>query len=123
MATEGYGDEWGGGSADMLTSPMRGSRRFSDERSAGGGGYSRGAQRYSIDRSPPGPYDSPPHAYDDPYASPPYTRSPGSYGGGDYGDSGSEPDEYSQTLYSLVGDDLVDPSNMTSREREVGVIV
>lgn len=52
-------------------------------------------------RSPPaGPYDSPPP---DPYASPP---------------DDSSDDEFSETLYSMVGDELMDP-NVSAAEKEV----
>lgn len=49
---------------------------------------------------PPGPYDSPPP---DPYASPP---------------DDSSDDEFSETLYSMVGDELMDP-NVSAAEKEV----
>lgn len=53
------------------------------------------------DKPAPGPYDSP---GPDPYASPP--------------DESSE-DEFAETLYSLVGDELMDP-NVSAADKEVG---
>jgi len=67
-----------------------------NDRYDGYSGYGEGG------RDPPGPYDSP---APDPYASPP--------------DDSSE-DEFSETLYSLVGDELMDPS-VSAAEKEVSL--
>ena len=94
---DGYDDRWGEGNR---RSPS-GQRQ---KRGYGGDDQYGDFQGYGDDgRSSPGAgrYDSPP----DPYASPP---------------EDSSEDEFAETLYSLVGDELMDP-NVSAAEKEVGV--
>lgn len=74
------------------------SRRYDDYPGVGGG-YGAGRRP-----SPSAQYDS---AAMDPYASPP--------------DDSSE-DEFSESLYSLVGDELMDP-NVSAAEKEVSLFI
>ena len=80
-----------------MNSRWRGDRRrtYSDERM-----YDDYEDSYRRSPPPAGPYDSPPP---DPYASPP---------------DDSSDDEFSETLYSMVGDELMDP-NVSAAEKEV----
>ena len=93
---DGYEDRWRDG--DMRSPPGQRQKRgygdgqYGDFQGYGGdGGSPSGAGRYN---SPP-----------DPYASPP--------------DDSSE-DEFSETLYSLVGDELMDPT-VSAAEKEVSL--
>lgn len=94
---DGYDERWRDNGREMRSPPKHRQKRGY----SGGNGQYRDYPSYGRDRSPAGggTYGSPP----DPYASPP--------------DDSSE-DEFSETLYSLVGDELMDP-NVSAAEKEV----